>query len=51
MQMHKKEVEATKSLAVQSQNHLARLQFDLAFARVLLTSDQPEGPGRSWKKY
>jgi ATP/maltotriose-dependent transcriptional regulator MalT len=37
-----KEVEATRALAGQSQNHLARLQFDLAFARVLLTSDQPE---------
>jgi eukaryotic-like serine/threonine-protein kinase len=37
-----KEVEATRTLAGQSQNHLARLQFDLAFARVLLTSDTPE---------
>ena len=30
------------ALAGQSQNRLARLQFDLAVARVLLTSDQPE---------
>jgi eukaryotic-like serine/threonine-protein kinase len=37
-----KEVDAARSLASQSQNRLARLQFDLAFARVLLTSDQPE---------
>jgi tetratricopeptide (TPR) repeat protein len=37
-----KEVDATKALAGQSQNLLARLQFDLAVARALLTSDQPE---------
>jgi eukaryotic-like serine/threonine-protein kinase len=38
----RKEVEATKALAGQSQNRIARLGFDLADARVLLTSDQPE---------
>jgi len=37
-----KEVDATRALAGQSQNRLARLQFDLALARVLLTSGQPE---------
>jgi DNA-binding winged helix-turn-helix (wHTH) protein/tetratricopeptide (TPR) repeat protein len=37
-----KAVDAARPLANQSQNRLARLQFDLAVARVLLTSDQPE---------
>ena len=36
------EIEATKSLAKKSQNTLLRLQFDLAFARVLLLSGRPE---------
>ena len=36
----KKEIESAKALATQSQNRLARFQFDLARARVLLTSEQ-----------
>ena len=38
----KKEIDAAKALATQSQSRLARFQFDLALARVLLTSEQPE---------
>ncbi len=38
----KKEIEATRSLAEQSQNRLARLKFDLAFARVLIALGQME---------
>ena len=38
----KKEIEGAKPLAAQSQNRQLRLQFDLALARVLLTSERPE---------
>lgn len=37
-----KEIEAARALAQQSQNGLVRLQFDLAVARVLLSSERPE---------
>ena len=37
-----KEIEAARALAKQSQNGLVRLQFDLAAARVLLSSERPE---------
>ncbi len=40
----KKEIEAAQALAAVSQNRLARFQFDLARARVLLTSEQGELP-------
>lgn len=40
----KKEIEGAKALATQSQNQLVRFQFDLARARVLLTSERPNLP-------
>ncbi len=40
----KKEVQAAQTLATASQNRLVRFQFDLARARVLLTSEQGELP-------
>ncbi|MGC2181910.1 MAG: tetratricopeptide repeat protein, partial [Terriglobales bacterium] len=40
----KKEIEAAQGLAAVSQNRLARFQFDLTRARVLLTSEQGELP-------
>ena len=38
----RKEIEAAKALATGSQNRLVRFQYDLAFARVLLSSEQPK---------
>ena len=38
----RRELEAAKSLAAGSQNRLARFQYDLAFASVLLNSERPE---------
>ena len=40
LQDAKKEIDGAKALATQSQNRLARFQFDLAHARVLLTSER-----------
>jgi DNA-binding winged helix-turn-helix (wHTH) protein/tetratricopeptide (TPR) repeat protein len=37
-----KEIEPARALAKQSQNGIVRLQFDLAVARVLLSSERPE---------
>jgi eukaryotic-like serine/threonine-protein kinase len=39
-----KEIEAAQALATQSQNRLARFQFDLVRARVLLTSERRDLP-------
>ena len=39
LQDAKKEIDGAKALATQSQSRLARFQFDLAHARVLLTSE------------
>ena len=38
----KKETDAAQALASHSQNRLARFQFELAFARVLIASDQSQ---------
>jgi ATP/maltotriose-dependent transcriptional regulator MalT len=38
----RKEIEGSQALAVKSQNLLYRLQYELAFARVLLASDHAE---------
>ena len=38
----KKEIEGNRVMALRSQNRLARFNFDLALANVLLASDQPD---------